>query len=554
MPGSAIRQFMSSLRHALQSKRDTIAALVVPLPLLGYWIYWTLHPSYWFNADPAALYLVDSLSAFIGKTYVYVDHPGTPVQVIGSVLLALAYPFFHSREAFIQFFLVRPNVFFFIANVFLLAANVFTAVVFYKTVVRDLTHNRILAALALSLLFFTLHPHSFPSLTFWSHNSLNFPFGTLLLLWLYRELRDREAIRPEKLILLGLGSGILSVAQMYFVAWLVSLIFTIVVYSLRTGRGWKQAAVSGLYVTVGGMIGILLMLLPIYKEIPRFMVWLLGIITHLGLYGSGESGVYSLRLLSASIGYWWTTIRPMILLLIATVILLGLLIYWSRRTIVAIPAADFAMLVGLLFHTGLVLLLMTKAALKLRYSLSLAAILPVLVFLVLKLLESTPWRINRFLPLFYGVALVGVVASMVSQIQLADQRAYQEQDAQLAKVQAINRLAKEKKVKEDDIVVVYAYSVPLKCAGMLQATNWIGNFQKEMNEICPNQYAIWDSSIKLNTAVRVRDIEDINWDIVIWPGNGTDLPKYLYAKGAITIPDSWHVRRSKWFFIHPIAE
>jgi hypothetical protein len=541
---------MTNLRHALQSKQDRIAALLVPLPLLGYWIYWALHPSYWFNADPAALYLVDSLSAFIGKTYVYVDHPGTPVQVIGSLLLALTYPFFHSKEVFIQFFLVRPNVFFFMANVFLLAANIFTAVVFYSTVVKNLTHNRILAGVALSLLFFNLHPHSYPSLTFWSHNSLNFPFGTLLLLWLYRELRGGEAIRTGRLILLGIASGILSVAQMYFVAWFVSLIFTIAVYSLRTGHSWKQTSISGLYVTAGGMMGILLMLVPIYKEIPRFMTWLVGIITHLGLYGSGESGVYSLTLLSASIGYWWTTIRPMILLLVATVILLGLIVYWSRRTAVNIPDADFAMVVGLLFHTGLVLLLMTKAALKLRYSLSLAAILPVLVFLVLKLLESTPWRINRFLPLFYGIVLVGVAASMVAQMQLADQRAYQEQDAQVAKVQAINRLAKEKKVKEDDIVVVYAYAVPLKCAGMLQATNWIGNFQKEMNEICPNQYAIWDSSIKLNTAVPVRDIEDINWDIVIWPGNGTDLPKYLYAKGAINIPDSWHVRRSKWFYIH----
>ncbi|HSJ89098.1 MAG TPA: hypothetical protein VK909_17945, partial [Anaerolineales bacterium] len=532
MPASFIQQFMTNFRHALQSRQDRIAALLVPLPLLGYWIFWTLHPSYWFNADPAALYLVDSLSAFIGKTYVYVDHPGTPVQVIGSLLLALAYPFFQSKEVFIQFFLIRPNVFFFMANVFLLAANLFTAVAFYRTVVKNLTHNRILAALALSLLFFTLHPHSYPSLTFWSHNSLNFPFGTLLLLWLYRELCGGELIRPGRLILLGIASGILSVAQMYFVAWLVSLIFTIVVYSLRTGRGGKQATISGLYVTTGGMIGILLMLLPIYKEIPRFMAWLMGIISHLGLYGSGESGVYSLTLLSASIGYWWTTIRPMILLLVVTVILLGLIVYWSRRTTVTIPAADFAMVLGLLFHTGLILLMMTKAALKLRYSLSLAATLPVLVFLVLKLLESTPWRIHRFLPFFYGALLVGTVTSMVAQMQLADQRAYQEQDAQVAKVQAINRLAKEKKVKESGIVVVYAYAVPLKCAGMLQATNWIGNFQKEMNEICPNQYAIWESSIKLNTAVPVRDIDDIDWDIVIWPGNGTDLPNYLYAKGA----------------------
>ena len=541
---------MTSLGEYLKNKQEILGALLVPIPILSYWVYWTLHPSYWFNADPAALYFIDSLSVFIGKSYVYVDHPGTPVQVMGSLLLAMAYPFFGSKETFIQFFLTRPNVFFFMANLFLLAANILCALVFYKTVVRDLPQNRILAAVAISLLFLGLHPHSYPSLTFWSHNSLNFPFGTLLLLWLYRELHGSENIPPRKLVLLGIASGILSVAQMYFVAWLVSLIFTVVVYSIRRNDSFQRTVTSGTYVTLGGIIGVILMLIPIYREIPRFMVWLTGIVTHLGLYGSGESGVYSLSLLSDSINYWWTSIRPMILLLLATLILLGIFAYWSQKAAKRIPPGDFAMVVGLLFHIGLVLILMTKAALKLRYSLSLAAILPVLVFMVVKLLESTSWKINMLLIPFYAIVLVSVIASLPSQVQLAGHRAYLEQDAQVAKVQAINRLAKEKKVTEDDIVVVYAYSVPMKCAGLLQATNWTGNFQKEMSEICPNQYAIWDSSIQLNTAVPVRDLEDIDWDVVIWPGNGTNLPDYLYSIGAVTIPDSWHIRRAKWFFIH----
>ena len=541
---------MTSIRNYIKRGQELIGAIVVSIPISIYWVYWTLHPSYWFNADPAALYFIDSLSVFIGKSYVYVDHPGTPVQVIGSFLLAMAYPFFQSKEAFIHFFLVRPNVFFFIANLFLLTTNIVCALVFYKTVARDLTQNRIVAAVAISLLFFAIHPYSYPSLTFWSHNSFNFPFGTLLLLWLYGEMRGSKDIKPLKLVLLGIGAGILSVAQMYFVAWLISAIFTVAVYSIRRNNNIKQAMTSGLYVTAGGIVGITLMLIPIHKEIPRFIVWLTGIITHLGLYGSGQSGVYSLNLIPISIEYWWSTIRPMMILLLCTLILLGIFAYWHRKTTQAIEASDFSMVVGLLFHIGLVLLLMTKAALKLRYSLSLAAILPVLVFMLLKLLESTPWRSSKILVLFYGIIFLGVVASLISQIQLANLRAYQEQDAQIVKVQAINKLANEKNIKEDDIVVVYAYSVPLKCAGLLQATNWIGNFKKELSEICPNQYAIWDSGIQLNTAVPVTDIEDINWDVVIWPGNGTNLPEYLYSKGAINIPDSWHVRKSKWFFIH----
>jgi len=84
-----------------------IGYFCVAMPIIGYWLYWTLHPSYWFNADPAAVYMIDSLSVFIGKSYVYVDHPGTPMQVMGTLMLALTYPFFESTQAFI---FISPNL------------------------------------------------------------------------------------------------------------------------------------------------------------------------------------------------------------------------------------------------------------------------------------------------------------------------------------------------------------------------------------------------------------------------------------------------------------
>ena len=83
--------------------------ILIASPLIIYWLYWTFNTSYWFNADPAAVYFLDSLSIFAGKSYTYVDHPGTPLQLIGSFLLALTYPFLDSSEAFISFHLARPD-------------------------------------------------------------------------------------------------------------------------------------------------------------------------------------------------------------------------------------------------------------------------------------------------------------------------------------------------------------------------------------------------------------------------------------------------------------
>ena len=115
-------------------------------------------------------------------------------------------------------------------------------------------------------------------------------------------------------------------------------------------------------------------------------------------------------------------------------------------------------------------------------------------------------------------------------------------------------MSEEKNIPEENVVVVYAYAVPLKCAGLLQASNWIGSFKKEIAVVCPNQHAIWDSNIELNISEYATDIKDLSWDLVIWPGNGTNLPQYLYSVGAINMPQSWHIRRSSWFFIHPIGE
>ncbi|MDQ3005986.1 MAG: hypothetical protein M3R47_11490, partial [Chloroflexota bacterium] len=320
--------------------------ILIAIPLIIYWLYWTFNTSYWFNADPAAVYFLDSLSIFAGKSYVYVDHPGTPVQLIGSFLLALTYPFLGSSEKFISFHLARPGAFFLMTNAFLLAVNIICALVLYRTAISTLKQDRILGGIALSLLFFTLHPYSFPSLTLWSHNSFNFPFGTLWLVWLYLELRRGEVLSPRRLVLLGFAAGILSMAQVYFLAWLVSGIFTVFIYSLRLRQTFRKSLASSIYMLAGGVMGILAMLAPIYKELPRFMAWLTRIITYQGLYGSGEKGIYSLSFIPLSINFWWNNIRPMIIVLLVTLAILAIILHWKRRTGEKIDPSVFAMISG----------------------------------------------------------------------------------------------------------------------------------------------------------------------------------------------------------------
>src|SRR5215510_11865236 len=198
------------INKKLGDKADRLGYLLIALPMIIYWVYWQLNTSYWFNADPSAVYFLDSLSIFAGKSYAYVDHPGTPVQLIGSFLLAVTYPFLGGQESFIDFHLARPGAFFLMTNLFLLGANIICAFVFCRTAMSNLSRDPILGGVAITLMYFALHPYSFQSLTLWSHNSLNFPFGTLWLIWLFIELRKDVEVSRSKLMLLGFAAGVLS--------------------------------------------------------------------------------------------------------------------------------------------------------------------------------------------------------------------------------------------------------------------------------------------------------------------------------------------------------
>lgn len=76
---------------------------LVVAPIATHWGFWNLYKTYWSNTDPSTWYFLDSLAVFAGKTYTFVDHPGTPVQIIGSLLIALTMPFVGSGQALIDY-------------------------------------------------------------------------------------------------------------------------------------------------------------------------------------------------------------------------------------------------------------------------------------------------------------------------------------------------------------------------------------------------------------------------------------------------------------------
>lgn len=531
------------------SRADMAGYAIIVLPILVYWVFWMLNPSYWYNGDPAAFYMIDALSVFDGGLYTYVDHPGTPMQVVGTAMMAATYPLFGSSEALIDFYLRRPEVFFMMANLLLLTAHLVTVVIFYRIARKILGRNTVLEAAAVSLLFFTINPYSFPSLTFWSHNSLNFAFGTLLLLWLFNELLKGRDLRPGRLLLIGFAAGVLAIAQIYFFVWMATCVLAVFVFTYRLHHSVRHAFGQSLYMIAGGLLGNIAMLVPIYKELPRFIDWALHVTAHSGAYGTGEKGIFPLSLIPTALTIWWVNARPMLIVLVLVIAGLAVFSFLRRKQSMRVEPAIYAMTIAMFVHLFILLIPLIKAALKLRYTLALAATLPILILLLLKLSEGFEWRRLEVTRILSVLVLVGVGVSLVREMDLAKRRAYVEQEAIRALDRAEKLLAKEMKIPREDLVVVYAFATPIKCSGMLEGSNWTGAFKDKLAVLCPNQHAIFDSELKLNTYEPVPGLQDIDWDLVVWPGNGSDLPEYLDSIGAVTIPDSWRVRREKWFYI-----
>ena len=533
--------------------REYGAYLIPTLPILIYWFSWLLRRNYWFTADPAALYFFDSLAIFAGKTYVYVDHPGTPVNIIGTMLLGLTYPFFDGREALIRYYIAEPETFFILANLFLLTANLLTVAIFFRTVVSTLKQDKMLAGIALSLMYFAIHPSSFSSLTYWTHNSFNLIFGTLWLLWLYNELQSKNELTRKKIILLGVTVGVIVTTQLYLIPWLAGGVITIFMYTLRKAKAFSQAIIDSLIMLGSGLMGILLMLVPVYREVPRLLAWLSRLIGRDGLYGAGEPNIYSPGLIAASLRYWWQNI-PLVMLALTIILLVFGFIAWRIRSqaIRRLSAGDFALAVGLLFQTLILILVLSKMFYRIRYVLSLAAILPVLFLLALKLLEQVNWRGAGLKRAMYAGLIISCLFFMSQEIAAQQRNKTVERESAVAHSQVVSRLAKLKGVPEDEVVTVYAFGTPFKCAGLLMANNVTRAFDSEVREQCPNQHAIYDFGfeVELNLLYPIASIEEINWDLVVWPGNGSNLPEYLESVGGQTIPTSWHIRRGKWFYIH----
>jgi hypothetical protein len=438
--------------------------------------------------DPAVQYMLASLSVFRGAGYRYIDHPGTPVEVLGTVILAVTYPFVASApQGFVGYHLAHPEQFMALMQGLLLVASVGTCLFFVQRALPVVHWTQALAAVGLGGAFFGLHSEAFQTLAIWSHTSFCFIGGTTLSLLVLLTVRQPRKPRWTEVVALGFASGVLTSVQLYFAAFVLGTAVALTVGMRLHGLELRYALRRGEWVIAMAAVGFVVATLPIHDQYLRFANWVWRLSDHQGIYGEGQSGFSTPTLLASNL----------INLLMQAPLLSGI-------TLVALVLMA-------------VRIVRPGAARPQRYLLPIAATLPVLYTVLLESLN--PWSIaaQRFAAMVGAAGLVlfsvGLGTAIGAHIELA--KTLQRGDVAIRAV--LDQIAVDQGLPGDNLRILWTYGSTSQCYVL-----WFSDYstdhvlQSDIARLCPrdSNLDIWKAEVFSSDGVDLlRNFT--NWDVAV---------------------------------------
>ncbi len=508
-------------REGTTNLRKTTGVLGIILLLAGFWLYASasiilkgLQPTYR-DYDPQMAYFMNSLAPFKGAPFFYTDHPGTPVEMIGTMLLGITYVFFPKHTNFIVYHLENPEYFLNLAHGLITLLSVLCAIYFFLTVLGTLQKPNVCLALSLALLFYGLHPYSFKTLTVWSHTSFNYPLGTGYLILLFTVVHHAQGQISNRLAAgLGLALGVMIAVMINFIPWLVITLVFIFLSSGMKRIAWKKSLITGSILVLSCATGFLVSILPSIHRMPYFFGFIYNLYSHQLLYGTGPEGIPSISLLWSNLRDM-VTFAPLVFLVMLASLLISLFIFLQRDSRIPENHSLWALNFSLLLQCGMITLAVLKHPGK-HYLLSLAATLPVLSLAILKLSDFN-WRFGRQL----GSALITFSIISISVFALLSIKNRQAELWEARAVEAeINRVIREQEIRFDkkpgELLILRTNETYSYCSALLHGDFFTGGvFATEITKWCPSQaYFINRFDWVLYHGAQVS-IHDLPWDLLV---------------------------------------
>jgi hypothetical protein len=492
--------------------RRVRGALVLALGafIAGFWIHFhAASPGTAFrmvNADPEAAYFVSSLAVFDGQGYMLVQHPGTPLLVLGSALIALVHPFVASSAQELTARLVaRPELFFVPAHALLVLANIAAVIALGWKAAPVRRWADALVAAAVPASFFAFLPRSFLWTFYWSHNAVAFPFGTLLLLALLGALRRGRPLTTRTAALLGASAGAFAATQLYFATWVIGLAAAPALLARLRGSTVAAAVRPSLVVIAAFVAGALVCCIPMIGSQDVFVHFVRATVTHEGLYGGGAEGFMSAARLGANLAAL-RDYAPALFVAQGVVFAALVALRAASRGRALRDAGLWAVAAALALQWAATVLLLAKHPSP-YYMPALAAMLPPLL--------AVAWSLARR----HGEAVRGCGAVLASAILLYCGRAAVDtveshrertafRTAMTAEVErAVARRAAAAGVAPDAVLVLWGPGLPdAGCYALWMGAQYSNNaLAGQIAEACPSEGLAWSNSVAMPAAWAARD-------------------------------------------------
>ena len=515
---------------------DLILSAIIIMVLFAPWVYSNLivHPLFYQNYDPEIPYFMNSLLAFKGQTYDFVDHPGTPLEIIGSIILAFTRPFISGgMKDFIYYHLQNPNLFLSISRLFLTSTSIGCALYMKRLLVAS-SHrlDDILIKIALPLIFYVIHTESLETLILWSHNSFNFPFGTLLLLAFYRIASENDDLRLNNAVVMGLLSGILTSVMIYFSAWVIGIMIFIFAWFQIKKTAWRKTLLTLAAFGFSAVTGFMLMLMPAFKRIGFFFSSMNDLIFHQGVYVSGPEGIINIPYMTSSLLNLDKGLPVLFALSALLAVIFVSLMAWKRSSLEE-DASFWALGIGILITMIVVIILVLKHPMD-RYLLPLAAIIPVFAMVIWRLLNYTLWlrRVFAWATIIFVFAEFPVTAVNFFESQYNGAQMVENIDQQ--NNQIIGNYENLVNKKRNEAVILWTYESYSPCYSL-----WFGNeyawsaFNNELSKICPNQYSFTSWIDTADKGKKKKTPSNLDWDLIFTTNHIMLSKPYLDGYGAV---------------------
>jgi hypothetical protein len=525
----------------VRSRGRILGVAILGLCLAGYWTY--VHfvvPTSFYTThyDPEMAYMLNSLSIFKSRPYAYYDHPGTPVEVLGSILLAMLRPVVHlgSQDFWVNQ-INHPELFLTLAHTVLTIGSIAALILITIRAIERSDWINELVAVAIPATYFAVQaPESFDSLVLWSHNSFNFLAGTTLLILLYRRLTSGRQLSASDVLLYGGLSGVLTAIQLYLATWVVGVAMACAVFEFLRVRRVLRAVGVGIGVGLASLGGFFIATQPILHRYREFSWWVRGLIMHQGRYGHGASGITSWSQIVENLSILW---RGGAVTLVSSGIVLTLvaIAVYHRRGWLAEQAGWWASTIGMTVQLVLTLAIIAKHPAGI-YLLAPAAILPVLLAVALgALVQANQW--GKWVSLTVScVVLLVFFIGLRAAFQAQARRAGNLNSDDLEAAQVIESAARASGRDPASLLILWSYGTESPCYALRFGNRYTGGvFGDEIDQACPLDWTYEVSTDSAELPGGNAALADSNqWDILVTPKN--DLPDDPGRYGEVIVPET----------------